>query len=223
MQLHTLHTSEKGPVILWGMYEFRQRELLNTYETIEHLTGDCDYTLLAFEVTDWNREFSPWKSKEVDASFGGEAPHTLEVLQNEYLPQIREQYGKERSIYLMGYSLAGLFALWAMCGTDVFAGAGSCSGSLWYPQFVPYLTEHLNEISGKRIYISLGGKEANTKDQLMSTIADRTRETVEVLKKCCEVKYELNPGGHFADSGKRLAKAVRFLAEEGINQIDNLR
>ena len=88
---------------------------------------------------------------------------------------------------------------------------------------MPYLIEHLNEISGKRIYISLGGKEANTKDQLMSTIADRTRETVEVLKKCCEVKYELNPGGHFADPGKRLAKAVRFLAEEGINQIDNLR
>lgn len=56
MQLHTLHTSEKGPVILWGMYEFRERELLNTYETIESLTGDCDYTLLAFEVMDWNRE-----------------------------------------------------------------------------------------------------------------------------------------------------------------------
>lgn len=212
MQLHTLHTSEKGPVILWGMYEFRERELLNTYETIKRLTGDCDYTLLAFEVTDWNREFSPWKSKEVDASFEGEASHTLAVLRNEYLPQIREQYGQEREIYLLGYSLAGLFALWAMCETDAFVGAGSCSGSLWYPQFVPYLAEHLNGVSGKRIYISLGGKEANTKDQLMSTIADRTRETVELLKQCCEVKYELNPGGHFADSGKRLAKAVRFLA-----------
>lgn len=91
MQLHTLHTSEKGPVILWGMYEFRERELLNTYETIKRLTGDCDYTLIAFEVTDWNCEFSPWKSKEVDASFGGEASHTLAVLRNEYLPQIKEQ------------------------------------------------------------------------------------------------------------------------------------
>ena len=100
MQLHTLHTSEKGPVILWGMYEFRERELLNTYETIKRLTGDCDYTLIAFEVTDWNCEFSPWKSKEVGASFGGEASHTLAVLRNEYLPQIKEQYGKERSIYL---------------------------------------------------------------------------------------------------------------------------
>ena len=50
MQLHTLHTSEKGPVILWGMYEFRERELLNTYETIKRLTGDCDYTLIAFEL-----------------------------------------------------------------------------------------------------------------------------------------------------------------------------
>lgn len=214
MRIHTLHTSEKGPVILWGMYEFRERELLNTYETIERLTGDCDYTLLAFEVTDWNREFSPWKSKEVEGSFEGEASHTLAVLRNEYLPQIREQYGRERSIYLLGYSLAGLFALWAMCETDAFAGAGSCSGSLWYPQFVPYLEGHLNEISGKRIYISLGGKEANTKDQLMSTIADRTRDVVKLLKPYCNVKYEMNSGGHFADPGKRLAKAVRFLAEE---------
>ena len=48
MQLHTLHTSEKGPVMRWGMYEFRERELLNTHETIKHLIGDCDYTLLAF-------------------------------------------------------------------------------------------------------------------------------------------------------------------------------
>ena len=163
---------------------------------------------------DWNREFSPWKSKEVDASFGGEAPHTLAVLRNEYLPQIREQYGQERGIYLLGYSLAGLFALWAMCETDAFAGAGSCSGSLWYPQFVPYLERHLNEISGKRIYISLGGKEANTKDQLMSTIADRTRDVVKLLKPCCAVKYELNPGGHFADSGKRLAKGIKWLMEK---------
>ena len=127
MQLQTLHTSEKGPVILWGMYEFRERELLNTYETIKRLSGDCDYTLIAFEVTDWNCEFSPWKSKEVDASFGGEAPHTLEVLQNEYLPQIREQYGKERSIDLMCSSQAVLFALWAKCD-PVYSGITGSGG-----------------------------------------------------------------------------------------------
>lgn len=76
MQLHTLHTSEKGPVILWGMYEFRERELLNTYETIKRLTGDCDYTLIAFEVTDWNCEFSPWKSKEVGAPLEEKHPYS---------------------------------------------------------------------------------------------------------------------------------------------------
>ena len=119
MKLHTLLTSEKGPVILWGMYEFRQRELLNTYETIEHLIGDCDYTLLAFEVMDWNREFSPWKSKEVDASFEGEASHTLAVLRNEYLPQIR-----------MGRNAASIcwVILWPVC-----SHCGQCARRMHLP------------------------------------------------------------------------------------------
>ena len=83
MQLHTLHTSEKGPVILWGMYEFRERELLNTYETIEHLTGDCDYTLLAFEVTDWNREASSASPKGRPAKVAG---LVLSISQNKAVP-----------------------------------------------------------------------------------------------------------------------------------------
>lgn len=94
MQLHTLHTSEKGPVILWGMYEFRERELLNTYETIKRLTGDCDYTLIAFEVTDWNCEFSPWKSKEVGASFGGEASILLQFFETSICRRSKSNMGR---------------------------------------------------------------------------------------------------------------------------------
>ena len=36
------------------------------------------------------------------------------------------------------------------------------------------------------------------------------KESEKILKKENTVKYEMNPGGHFADSGKRLAKAVKW-------------
>lgn len=66
-------------------------------------------------------------------------------------------------------------------------------------------------LANKRIYISLGGKESRTSDRLMATVADRTKEICGLLKKDNDVIYEINPGGHFADSGKRLAKAVKWI------------
>lgn len=49
----------------------------------------------------------------------------------------------------------------------------------------------------------------------MATVGECTEQAYKILKQKNHVKYELNSGGHFADSGKRLAKAVRFLAEKG--------
>lgn len=94
---------------------------------------------------------------------------------------------------------------------DVFAGAASCSGSLWYPEFLSYVKENAVGKPSKKFYLSLGGKESHTKNLLMASIADRTRECVQLLREYHQVKYELNSGGHFADPGKRLAKAVEWL------------
>ena len=48
----------------------------------------------------------------------------------------------------------------------------------------------------------------------MATVGERTREIVQLLAADNMVKYELNAGGHFADAGKRLAKAVSWIAGE---------
>lgn len=213
MKIHTLLTSSTGPVILWGMYPHRNQELEKTVQAISDLAGIGRYTLIAFEVSDWNGSFSPWKTPLLEETFSGGAENTWNDLKEKVLPEIWEQYGRERKLYLMGYSLAGLFALWAMYQTDLFEGAASCSGSLWYPGFIDYMKER-SPIKEKHIYISLGGKEANTHDKLMSTIADCTREAVVVFKAENTVKYEQNAGGHFADPGKRLAKAVQWITEE---------
>ena len=185
MQLHTLISSENGPIILWVMYPHRGDELEHTADSIRELVGEEQFTLVAIQIDDWNRDLSPWRSDEVDGSFAGEAGRTLDYIEQQVIPQLDIQSQANRPLYIMGYSLAGLFALWAMYQTDIFAGCVT--------------------------YISLGGKESRTSDRLMATVADRTKEICELLKKDNDVIYEINPGGHFADSGKRLAKAVKWI------------
>ena len=215
MQIHELISSDAGPIILWGMYPHRPGQLEDTKAAIENAAGAEEYAIIAFQADDWNSDFSPWQAVTPDTVFPGNGEQMLEYITNELIPAARSKYGNDREIYIMGYSLAGLFALWACARrTDIFAGAASCSGSLWYPEFIHFLrSEH--GINGKRIYLSLGGKEANTSNKLMATVADCTKEAAEILKKENTVKYEMNPGGHFADSGKRLAKAVKWMAGYG--------
>ena len=43
---------------------------------------------------------------------------------------------------LAGYSLAGLFALYALYQTDVFARAASMSGSFWFEGIMEYVCSH---------------------------------------------------------------------------------
>ena len=51
----------------------------------------------------------------------------------------------------------------------------------------------------------------------MATVGDRTREQEKLLLEDSfaeQVVLEWNPGGHFADSGKRLAKGIKWLMEK---------
>jgi predicted alpha/beta superfamily hydrolase len=41
-----------------------------------------------------------------------------------------------------GYSLAGLFALWASTRTDLFFGVAAASPSVWFPGFIDYMADH---------------------------------------------------------------------------------
>ena len=73
MQVHTLISSENGPIILWVMYPHRGDELEHTADSIRELVGEEQFTLVAIQIDDWNRDLSPWRSDEVDGSFAGEA------------------------------------------------------------------------------------------------------------------------------------------------------
>lgn len=97
--------------------------------------------------------------------------------------------------------------------TDAFDGIACCSGSLWFEDWDKYLE---GKYVGKScdVYLSLGGKEEKTNNVAMARVGDRTRQQEKILQadeNAEHVILEWNSGGHFADSGKRLAKGIKWL------------
>ena len=103
------------------------------FNIIKSLT-DTDFYLIAAKVGNWNKDLSPWKAPAVFGSedFGEGAGDFLKAL----LPLCSDS---EKSYYIGGYSLAGLFALWAAHQTDAFEGVAAASPSMWFPGFTDYM------------------------------------------------------------------------------------
>ena len=97
--------------------------------------------LVFFYVSDWNSDFSPWKEKAVfgDVDFAGIGGETLDFLTETLIPFLRGKYGFDVSFRISGYSLAGLFSLWAFLESDMFIGCAACSPSVWFEGWKEYL------------------------------------------------------------------------------------
>lgn len=171
------------------------------------LTDAFPYSFLLVSSTDWNKDLTPWPAGHVlkgGGDFSGEADAFLEqVLAEEHLK------GSWEHIYLCGYSLAGLFTLYACTKTDLFDACASVSGSLWYPGFIAYLKEH--PVHCKKVYLSLGDLEKNSKQALLSTVEEKTKEAAELFQTYTSVRFEMNPGNHFKDANERIIKAIQQL------------
>lgn len=76
-----------------------------------------------------------------------------------------------KKYYFGGYSLAGLFALWAAYQTDVFSDVAAASPSMWFPGFTGYMEEH--DIKSRMVYLSLGDKEPKACNPVMATVGKR--------------------------------------------------
>ena len=183
------------------------------YKEITDITAK-PFHLAQVHVNDWNGELSPWYGEAVFGKndFKGKANLYLKQLEEEIIPEILTQIDNEvLYIAVAGYSLAGLFALYSVYKTDLFEKAISASGSLWYPDFLEYVTDHKMSDSIKQIYLSLGNKEKYTKNQLMSKVEDNTLFIYEHFRKETDVYFEFNEGNHFKDPDKRLAKAIAYI------------
>ena len=180
----------------------------NEVSIIREMAGS-DFFLIAVKVGSWNDDLAPWKAPAVfgDEGFGEGAAETLkEVL------DILGPADDEKRYFIGGYSLAGLFALWAAFQTDRFAGVAAASPSVWYPGFSAYMKE--NDLRAEAVYLSLGDREERTRNPVMSAVGDRIREAYGLF---CSLGVncvlEWNKGNHFKEPDLRTAKAFAWVLQ----------
>lgn len=171
------------------------------------ISADCDmsFCLTAVRIDDWNNDLSPWEAPPVFGrkGFGYGAPKTLD----EVLELCSD---KSRTYYIGGYSLAGLFALWAAYQTDTFEGVAAASPSMWFPGFTEYMKN--NEIRSDTVYLSLGDREEKARNLVMATVGDRIREAHVLLEEQgINCILEWNEGNHFKNADIRTGRAFAWV------------
>ena len=147
--------------------------------------------------------------------FGGKAEDTLRFLTEQVIPTLEQQFPlpKNVKIILGGYSLAGLFALWASTQTDLFYGIAAASPSVWFPGWMEFEQRH--PMQAQHIYLSLGDKEEHTKNTIMAAVGDNIRTLhSQLTARGTDCTLEWNSGGHFKDADLRTAKAFQWVMEE---------
>ena len=176
-----------------------------------------NFLFAAIPVESWNDELSPWEAPAVwgKESFGGNAADTLRFLTEQVVPTLKQQLNLPENVKIIlgGYSLAGLFALWASTQTNLFYGVAAASPSVWFPDWMEF--EQQRPIQTQHIYLSLGDKEEHTKNAVMAVVGDNIRTLhSQLIARGADCTFEWNSGGHFKDADLRTAKAFRWTMEE---------
>lgn len=209
---HIFQNGEEGPVILWGIYQFNDYTLSQLQAELDAQLAGQSFLLAAYEVSDWDSEFSPWPLNLSDElSFSGHGTDTLHFLTDNLLPFIHQNYSAFAGpVLLAGYSLSGLFALWAFYESRVFNGCVCCSGSLWFNGWQHY-AETAVAPAESVVYLSLGGKEPHSGPPEMAAIGEITQWQSKLLSSDSHIKattFVWNSGGHFANSARRVVKGI---------------
>lgn len=169
-----------------------------------------DFLFVAVQVDDWNHDLSPWQAPPIwgNDSFGEGAAETLVFIEREVVEPLNAIVA--RDFYIGGYSLAGLFALWAAYNTKSFSGVAAVSPSVWFPGFVDFSRE--NELKAGKVYLSLGDKEEKTRNQVMATVGTAICAIHAYLSDSgVPTVLEWNKGNHFNEPELRMAKGFEWI------------
>ena len=178
--------------------------------------GCPPFTLVAISDLDWNHDMVPWDSppafKNAEPCTGG-ADDYLRLLIDEIIPTAEKEIdGVPRWRGVAGYSLAGLFSLYAIYRTDLFSRVGSMSGSLWFPGMKEYILSHEPKCRPDCIYFSLGDKESKTRNPVLRSVRQNTEEIQASYQgKGIDTVFQLNPGNHYDHAAERTAAGIAWL------------
>lgn len=181
---------------------------------------NASFVLAGWEPASWDDGLSPWEALCGDRRFGGDGKTSLDFLTQQLLPALKARYDLSADpahCGILGYSLAGWFALWAAGETGLFGKAASCSGSLWYPGALEYL-QNARFPDGFRCYLSLGKKEPLSKNQWLGQVGHCTEKAAELLAakpRVAHCRLVWENGTHFTEIPWRIARGVRALVLPG--------
>ena len=235
LSIHTQMSSVAGAPIVYLLGDVADNSPIQVPEGV---------SLVNIGVDLWEENFSPWYAPRVFAkgpNFGDGAQKTLDTLINQVVPWAESDLTEPPAYrVLVGYSLAGLFSLWAGVSQQVARGCqpddapsqpgaphvdapigtfqriGAVSGSFWFPGLLDYVDQQLSggAVGLTHAYLSLGDREARTPNpQIM-----HVRENAELLASRLESAgitsmFELNRGNHFQNVEGRMQKALDWLVK----------
>ncbi len=182
--------------------------------------GCPPFTLVAVSGLEWNRDMAPWDSPAIfknAAPCTGGADDYLRLLVETILPEAESKiHGTPRWRGIVGYSLAGLFAVYAVYRTDVFSRVASVSGSLWFPGMKEYAFSHAFKRQADCAYFSLGDREHKARSPVLQSVRQNTQE-IQTLwqEKQIQTVFRLNPGNHYSHGTERTAAGIQWLLEQG--------
>ena len=177
------------------------------------------FTLAVLNKTDeeWNDEMTPWYAPPLfpgDTACGGKADQYLSELTCTIIPELKTLLNPTY-VALAGYSLAGLFSVYAMYKTDIFDRIVSGSGSFWYPDIVTFIKTHEIKKSPQRLYFSLGDQECKDPTPLLQSVQTNTQAVHEWFANLgITTIFELNHGNHYQHIAQRMARGIQWMLED---------
>lgn len=188
----------------------------------ETLLQDCkkkgckDFSLLCISGFNWDQDLSPWPHAPCimeDDDFTGNAPQFLAWIEQKVIPWALSQLTADPSyLAAAGYSMGGLFAVYAALKSSLFSRIACVSGSVWYPDFETWALKTPFLRKPEAIYFSLGNTEERTGNPwlqhtgtIMQTLAAAWR------KEGIDTFFEWTSGNHFVNPIGRLAAGIRWI------------
>lgn len=173
------------------------------------------FAIVFFDTVEWAKALMPWHDEAVsrDEEVGMHAQDTLIYIEESLVPWMHERFGKLPCI-IGGYSLGGLFALWAARQSTAFDAVAAASPSLWIKGWADFADSH--SLNAQLAYVSLGDREEHCRNQRMARIGDCVRHehmTLTTQLGTSATTLEWNSGGHFGNEAERTAKAFAWCIE----------
>ncbi len=203
-----------APLFIYHSTETEGNELWTACQKL----GCPLFSLAVINEIKWNQEMSPWPYPPLykrEEPFTGGADAYLDRLNLEILPAVLAKLKAQPTyLALTGYSLAGLFALYALYKSNLFQRGASVSGSLWYPGLGKFVQGHPISQELQVIYFSLGDKESHTKNAILCQVEANTKMIQQYLaEQKIKTIFVSNSGNHFTDEVGRVAKSIKWLLE----------